>query len=152
MTLAERLAQHVSPEPNTGCHLWTGALSSLGYGQLKVDGKTCSAHRVAWFLAHGPIPVGVEPDHRCRNRGCVNTAHMELVTHAVNMHRGNARAGINKRKTHCLRGHPLSGDNVRVEIQSNGLERRQCKRCAYLRQRGEAPPAADPAQPWRRTG
>lgn len=148
MTLAERFAQYVSPEPNTGCYLWTGAVSSFGYGQFNVEGRTCSAHRVAWLLEHGPIPADVEPDHRCRNRACVNTGHMQLVTHAVNMHRGNARAGLNKRKTECLRGHPFDVENTRVEVQRNGLDRRQCIKCQRLRSRGAARPAVDPAQPW----
>ena len=84
--LAERFEEKVNRSGD--CHLWTGAVSgknspySGGYGCLQGEakGQTVLAHRVAWELAHGPIPDGLQVDHICRNRLCVNTAHLRLVT------------------------------------------------------------------------
>lgn len=68
----------------SGCLNWTGAVSSSGYGTVTVGSATRQSHRVAWSLVNGPIPTGFEPDHLCRNPRCVDAAHLELVTEAVN--------------------------------------------------------------------
>src|SRR5262245_28915102 len=65
------------PEPNSGCLLWTGRISGQGYGGINVDGKPLRAHRLAYELAHGPIPPGLTLDHLCRVRTCVNPDHLE---------------------------------------------------------------------------
>lgn len=83
---------------------WTvpvAAGSRYGY----VCGRT--AHRVVYETVVGPVPEGLELDHLCRNRGCVNPAHLEPVTHQENMRRGHW--GM---KTHCPQGHPYEGDNL----------------------------------------
>lgn len=86
--LAERFWGKVTPEPNTGCWLWTASHDRDGYGRIKISGRPVSAHRVAWELAHGEIPRDLETDHLCRNRACVNVAHLELVSHRTNVRRG----------------------------------------------------------------
>lgn len=78
----------VSPEPNSGCWLWTGNLSDNGYGVVEVRDRRRRAHRVAYELVHGPIPSGLEPDHLCRVRCCINPAHLEPVTRQLNTLRG----------------------------------------------------------------
>jgi hypothetical protein len=77
----------------SGCHIWHGATNGVGYGHVKRNGRNISAHRAAWEDRHGPVPDGMELDHACRNRGCVNPDHLEPVTHAVNARRG-ARAKL----------------------------------------------------------
>lgn len=62
------------------CWLWTGTLTSHGYGQFKVNNRRLRAHRVAYGLTIGPIPDGAILDHRCHVRSCVNPAHIRLVT------------------------------------------------------------------------
>lgn len=98
--IADRFAAKFTPEPNTGCWLWTAALNNCGYGVLSLGsrvGNTSSvayAHRVSWELAHGPIPEGLTLDHRCNTRSCTNPAHLEPVTHKENCRRREARAAL----------------------------------------------------------
>lgn len=108
-------------EKTAGCWFWRGAIHKLGYGQCVIGSRrvvgerTCAmAHRVAYELCVGPIPDGLEIDHLCRVRNCVNPAHLETVTRAEN----NRRAGLVI--THCPRGHEYTPENTRV---------RACGRC-----------------------
>jgi hypothetical protein len=73
-----------------GCWLWTGSLNNKGYAQLGVAGRVRSAHRVAYELFKGAIPDGLQIDHLCRVRQCVNPDHLEAVTQSVNIRRGVA--------------------------------------------------------------
>jgi hypothetical protein len=80
------------PEPTSGCWLWIGALSKCGYGLVRVirNGKQSSttAHRFVYEKYRGLVPAGMELDHLCRNRACVNPDHVQPVSGAVNVHRG----------------------------------------------------------------
>lgn len=81
--------------PLDDCHLWARATDSMGYGllgySLKINGKWKSflflAHRVVYEDAYGEIPEGLEVDHLCENKLCINPEHMELVTHRENTKR-----------------------------------------------------------------
>ena len=108
------------------CWLWTAATNSKGYGWFRIDGKATRAHRYAYEVCIGPIPEDLQIDHLCRIHPCVNPAHLEAVTMQENQLRGYGASGKNARKTHCLRGHPLSGDNL---YRSKEGVRRQCKEC-----------------------
>lgn len=122
----ERFMALVSPEPNTGCWLWLGRVTPKGYGRF---GRGEPAHRAALRLHGIPVPIGMEPDHKCRVRCCVNPDHLEPVTHRENLMRGNtlpARAAL---RTHCPAGHPLFGDNL--QLRSG---KRSCRECDRLRQ------------------
>lgn len=86
------------------CWLWTGAPSRRGYGRFLLDsGVRTLAHRAAWLILKGTIPSGLEVDHLCRVKLCVNPDHLELVTGKVNRERAIAAA------TKCRNGHPKSG-------------------------------------------
>lgn len=117
-TLAERLAAKSERRPD-GCLVWTGTVKANGYGRLVFEGRDLHVHRVAYELAHGPIPDGLTVDHLCGTRACIEPTHLEVVTRSVNSQRGNPRP------TQCVRGHELAGDNVRW--RRNGT--RQCRTC-----------------------
>ncbi len=115
------------PEPNSGCWLWIGYICKDGYGILR---GRC-AHRFAYEDYIGPIPDGLEIDHLCKTRSCVNPEHLEPVTHAENIARGDYKTPNhrNLRKTHCPKGHPFSGENLIIERKKDGGERRRCREC-----------------------
>lgn len=96
--------------PDTGCWLWTAGVSASGYAMLSGSGTTSKqAHRFAYELLVGPIPDGLDLDHLCRVRRCVNPGHVEPVTRAENIRRG-ARADVLRGvRTTCLHGHALDG-------------------------------------------
>lgn len=107
-----RLLAHSSPDDN-GCLVWQRYRSRLGYGLVSFHGKPRRAHRVAYEVFVGPIRSGLVIDHLCRNRACVNVAHLEPVTQAINVARGDT--GLhNKILTHCKRGHEFSAENTKV--------------------------------------
>lgn len=79
---AEKMQYRSKP---IGDHIiWTGTVTSTGYGSLRVNGRMRSAHIVAYELAHGPIPPGKQVDHRCQTPLCVDVEHLRLVTQKQN--------------------------------------------------------------------
>jgi hypothetical protein len=77
-------------EKTEGCWLWTAAISPNGYGKFMVSGRPVNAHRLVYQLTVGPIPDGLDLDHLCRVRHCVNPDHLEPVTRSENLLRGYA--------------------------------------------------------------
>lgn len=114
----------ISPEPNSGCWIWTGATIPQGYGCLRRFKKTLKAHRVSFELFKGKISSGLHVCHRCDNPSCVNPEHLFLGTNVDNMNDKKAKGRhYNTLKTHCKRGHLLSADNL---VSGVG---RICKTC-----------------------
>lgn len=84
-----------------GCWEWTAHKIETGYGRIRVNGKIKGAHRYSWELTRGPIPDGMEIDHMCHNRSCVNPEHLRACGHAAN---GANRAGPQSDNTSGYRG------------------------------------------------
>jgi hypothetical protein len=109
MTPEQRFWGHVEKTPSCWNWVGAGARSERGYGRFQpVLGcrKLVQAHRFAYETLRGLIPAGLELDHLCRNRFCVNPDHLEPVTPQTNQHRSNSVSGTNARKTVCSRGQP----------------------------------------------
>lgn len=114
------------------CWEWTASTKGNGYGQVKHRDRKSPlfAHRAAYEILVGPIPDGMTLDHLCKNTLCVNPDHLEVVTMKVNALRSSSPPAINAIKTHCVRGHEYSPDNL-----VGGTRGRKCKVCHRERMR-----------------
>lgn len=117
------------------CWLWTGNTNARGYGLFRVGVKMCPAHRAAFAVLERLPARHLVINHLCKVRNCVNPAHLETVTQYENLMYSESPVTLNKRKTHCGKGHPLSGDNLYSKPGKYGIHR-VCITCknTYLRE------------------
>ncbi len=117
--MREKIRANVVVDDESGCWNWQRAITkSTGYGQTWDGDRVLSSHRAAFIEFKGPIHEGLHIDHLCRNRRCCNPDHLEAVTPQVNIVRGEGLSAQNAAKVVCMRGHDLSGDNLRIQRQS----------------------------------
>jgi hypothetical protein len=132
-TPEERFFGHVMRDMDSGCWLWGPFVHpKTGYGMFSLDRKQIGAHRAAYILFVEDIPDGLQIDHLCRVRHCVNPAHLEVVTARENTRRSLSPAAANARKTHCPQGHPYSGENLYVVAKTGA---RLCRTCLRIHDR-----------------
>lgn len=140
LPLIDRLQRYSLPEPNTGCWLWGGDWDVNGYGKINIIDdagirRMRKAHLVYYEVTVGPVPAGMELDHKCRVRCCVNPAHMEPVTHEENMLRGlHTVQLLQSTKTHCPAGHPYDEINTKRRTD-RGWNARECRACHLIASR-----------------
>jgi hypothetical protein len=114
-TVAERIENSITRVPEAGCWLWEKSVTGLGYARMAHHGKARAAHRLSFEAFKGEIPEGLEIDHTCKVRSCVNPDHLEAVTRHENMLRSSVWT-YRKTRTHCPKGHELTGDNVFTSV------------------------------------
>ena len=130
-----RFMNKVIVDSRTWCAIWIGAVDKDGYPIYRYSPtKQGRGHRFSYEQCKGPIPKGSQIDHLCRNRACVNAAHLEIVSPKENTLRGYGPAGNNARKIECINHHPFSKENTRVR-PNGGRDCKQCKREVLRRSR-----------------
>ena len=122
------------PEPNSGCWLWLGKLDRSGYG---VFSGNVSAYRASYETVFGEVPLGLDLDHKCRVRICINPDHLDPVTRRENLLRGDTIPSKFIKRTTCNNGHCFSGSNLgyRTCKSSSGkrsIPYRYCKTCRNM--------------------
>lgn len=127
--LAARLILKSEPAPDTGCIIWRGEQSHDGYGTLMVseggEKTRVKAHRAAYYVTVGNLPDGLHLDHLCRNKLCINAAHLEPVTQIENARRRAFFETVIAPRSHCMKGHPFTAENSYRDAAGN----RYCRAC-----------------------
>ena len=129
--LPQRFWSKVRPNANTGCWEWTACRVTGGYGGFQAGKRIHVAHRYLYLALVGPIAPGLQVDHLCFVRHCVNPGHLEAVTPRVNVLRNTGPSAANIHKKACGRGHYFDARNT--YIAANGS--RKCRRCRSDAQR-----------------
>ncbi|MGQ7788186.1 HNH endonuclease [Nesterenkonia sp. K-15-9-6] len=123
------------------CWIWTGSKVSSGYGNIHHARTWHYAHRVAYELAHGPIPDGMVIDHLCWNRACVNPDHLRAVPQQLN---AQNLQGATSRSSTGLRG--VTWDRHRGAWAAYG---KRNGRTVYIGRYATAQEADEAAKAWR---
>jgi hypothetical protein len=136
LPIEERLWSRAVKQPN-GCWEFSGNRHVQGYGVIRHEGRSRRAHRVAYELAHGPIPERMVVMHSCDNPPCINPEHLSVGTVAENnrdrQNKGRSAppvnwAGWQRRLTQCKYGHPFTPENTYIKPESShGV--RVCRTC-----------------------
>ena len=107
------------------CWEWTAAKDSAGYGMFWLN-RLQGAHRVSYEYFNGKIPEDLVINHKCRNRCCVNTQHLEVITNKENIQIGICAM---RNKTHCPQGHEYTEENTYHQPKGG----RNCRICGRIK-------------------
>lgn len=136
----ERFAKKFKINGENGCWEWCASKNQKGYGQFDMNRIQYKAHRVSYAIKHGGLYSQLQIDHLCRNRGCVNPDHLELVTNKENVLRGELPRTSKERfanQTHCKRGHEFTEANTHIHMQTEATGKiykaRHCLSCRRIR-------------------
>lgn len=122
--LPKNIREKIWVNPETGCWEWIGSLTAPnGYAQIGINGDKIVVHNLVYELLIGKMDDGLEPDHICLIKRCVNPEHIEPVTHSENVKRAQS---LLPKKTHCPSGHEYVGDNLYVNPNT---EFKHCRKC-----------------------
>jgi len=137
-TALQRFLEKIDIIEGSDCIVWAGSLRCMGYGKIQVgEGRKKEelAHRFSYKNFVGPISEGMQIDHICMNRACVNPSHLRVVTPRDNkVFNSNSAAAKNLIKTHCPKGHEYTPENTLVKKKSYGFGR-ECRTCDLARKR-----------------
>lgn len=128
-SVCERIKASIILNEN-GCWVWQKRISENGYGQVSINHKSLLAHRVAYQAFVAPLIDGLQIDHLCKNRACVNPEHLEQVTPRENIHRSDAVYKRLRTKRYCPQGHEYSKENTYYRQTKEGGINRSCMTCA----------------------
>lgn len=120
---------------DTPCWVWIGTVNNAGYGRHHTNNGSVAAHRYSYLLQKGEIPKGLQIDHLCRNKRCINPQHLEAVTGRVNLLRAPTFQAMNAAKTHCCNGHEFTSENTAIALADGSRVCRMCKRINDAKQR-----------------
>ena len=124
---SERFNAKYATDAN-GCWIWQAFINPDGYGMFRFDGRMRLAHRFSYLHHVGPIPDGMELDHECRVRSCVNPDHLVPMSHPENNRRRD-----NGMRDVCKYGHKFTPENTYVHVTKAGKIWRQCRTCRRIR-------------------
>jgi hypothetical protein len=136
--LSERIKNSITVDEN-GCWVWNKHITANGYSQISTGSRVThslqnrSGHRVSYEVFVGPLIEGMQIDHLCRNRACVNPDHLEQVTPRENIHRSDAVYKRLMAKTHCPKGHLYDEKNTYRSKSPSGGFTRSCITCRINR-------------------
>lgn len=108
-----------------GCWEWTAYRNPKGYGVFGLRPRNKLAYRFFYEEMRGMVPKGMQLDHLCKNKSCVNPAHLEIVTPRENNDRAGAISSVYAARTHCKWGHLLDSEATYAH-----LSYRRCRKCA----------------------